>query len=166
MHSTPSTNLALGISPDSFGGPADALGGVGVAVVVLAALALGIAAQTFINSMLKGDQGLGAFLSDGGGYSKSGFKPRSKSSSSGDDAPLGSGDPLPWLKLPKLDFVDVAGQENTNEAAIVSRLEELTDLMKVEVKAGNTEEANRIRNQLESLMEEYGFQYETDLGSQ
>ena len=53
--------------------------------------------------MLKGERGLGAFLSDGSGFKKSGFRPL-------DGADMKT-DPLPWLKLPELDFVDVAGQE-------------------------------------------------------
>ena len=87
--------------------------------------------------MLGGEQGLGAFLSDGSGYNKSGFKPRKKNEEE-------ASDPLPWLKLPEFDYVDVAGQpkkpklqllqniqsddsykskDSSNEAEVVSRLE-------------------------------------------
>ena len=72
------------------------------------ALLLGIAAQSFINQMLEGDQGLGSYLKDGSGYNKSGFRRVDKASMKNDEM----NDPLPWLKLPKLDFVDVAGQSN------------------------------------------------------
>ena len=118
--------------------------------------------------MLKGEQGLGAFLNDGTGYSKSGFKPRSKRAGAQDDAPLGGPDPLPWLKLPQFDYVDVAGQETESrldpeqEKEIMSRLEDLADLLKNEVQNNNIEEASHLRRQLENLMEEYGYQYEPE----
>ena len=149
-----------------------------VALIVLGAIALFALAQGFINSLMEGDRGLGAFLSDGEGYSRSAFKPRSKLRSdkaqqdSSFDAPLGGPDPLPWLKLPRLEFVEVAGQEGNNEnggldpqeeVAIIARLEELADLLTIEVKAGNTEEANRLRNQLQSLMTKYGFEYQSGM---
>ena len=105
--------------------------------VLLAAVLLAVLAQSWINSMLGGEQGLGAFLSDGSGYNKSGFKPRKKNEEE-------ASDPLPWLKLPEFDYVDVAGQpkkpklqllqniqsddsykskDSSNEAEVVSRLE-------------------------------------------
>ena len=74
-------------------------------IVSIVAIVLLVGAQSFINTMLKGDQGLGAFLEDGSGYNKSGFKQQSVKQQ--DDTK----DPLPWLKLPQLDYVDVAGQE-------------------------------------------------------
>jgi hypothetical protein len=74
--------------------------------LIVLAIALGLLSQILINSMLKGDQGLGAFLSDGKGYGKSKFKPYTK----GKDTK--KKDPLPWLKLPKFEYVEVAGQEN------------------------------------------------------
>eukprot|EP00429_Kryptoperidinium_foliaceum_P039094 CAMPEP_0176178424 /NCGR_PEP_ID=MMETSP0120_2-20121206/91422_1 /TAXON_ID=160619 /ORGANISM="Kryptoperidinium foliaceum, Strain CCMP 1326" /LENGTH=59 /DNA_ID=CAMNT_0017516577 /DNA_START=1 /DNA_END=177 /DNA_ORIENTATION=- len=58
--------------------------------------------------MLEGDQGLGAFLKDGSGYNKSGFQNIQGSKGK-------SSDPLPWLKLPQLDFVEVSGQPNRKE---------------------------------------------------
>ena len=78
---------------------------------------------------------------------------------------------MPWLKLPKFDYVEVAGQEQDRtlegqsldpkeEAEIMARLEEMADLMKAELRAGNVEEAGRIRTQLERTMEEYGFAYD------
>ena len=120
--------------------------------------------------MLKGDRGLGAFLSDGSGYSGSAFRPRRSDDRSGTDAPLSGPDPLPWLQLPKLDFVEVAGQESTTsnglspekEAEIVAQLEELQSVLQSEINAGNVEEANRLRQRLEALMNDYGFQYEAD----
>eukprot|EP00557_Chaetoceros_sp_GSL56_P005268 CAMPEP_0176504838 /NCGR_PEP_ID=MMETSP0200_2-20121128/16165_1 /TAXON_ID=947934 /ORGANISM="Chaetoceros sp., Strain GSL56" /LENGTH=180 /DNA_ID=CAMNT_0017904333 /DNA_START=137 /DNA_END=679 /DNA_ORIENTATION=- len=74
--------------------------------IIVLAIVLGFLSQILINSMLKGDQGLSAFLSDGKGYGKSKFRPYTK----GKD--LKKKDPLPWLKLPKFDYVEVAGQEN------------------------------------------------------
>lgn len=140
-------------------------------IIALVAIVIGFFAQTFINSMLKGDRGLGAFLSDGSGYSGSAFRPRRSDGDRSDtDAPLSGPDPLPWLKLPKLDFVEVAGQESTTsnglspekEAEIVAQLEELQSVLQSEINAGNAEEANRLRQRLEALMNDYGFQYETD----
>ena len=139
-------------------------------IIALVAIVIGFFAQTFINSMLKGDRGLGAFLSDGSGYSGSAFRPRRSGDRSDTDAPLSGPDPLPWLKLPKLDFVEVAGQESTTsnglspekEAEIVAQLEELQSVLQSEINAGNVEEANRLRQRLEALMNDYGFQYEAD----
>jgi hypothetical protein len=74
--------------------------------IIILAVVLGLLSQILINSMLKGDQGLGAFLSDGKGYGKSQFRPYTK----GKDPR--KKDPLPWLKLPKFKYVEVAGQEN------------------------------------------------------
>ena len=75
-------------------------------LVTALAIFLGVSAQTFINQMLEGDQGLGAFLKDGSGYNKSGFRQSSSSSSPGATASTTNNnkpeDPLPWLKLPKL----------------------------------------------------------------
>lgn len=64
--------------------------------------------------MLSGDQGLAAFLKDGTGFQKSAFKERKPNPfGKNENAPLGSSkDPLPWLKLPTLDFVEVKGQES------------------------------------------------------
>jgi hypothetical protein len=139
-------------------------------VIALIAIVILFFAQTFINSMLKGDRGLAAFLSDGSGYSNSGFRPRRNGDQSDTDAPL-SGDPLPWLKLPRLDFVEVAGQETGNnsnglspeeEAKILEQLEDLRGVLRSEIDAGNTEEANRLRRRLEDLMKDSGFHYEAD----
>ena len=126
--------------------------------------------------MLGGDQGLGAFLSDGSGYNKSGFKPRKKNEEE-------ASDPLPWLKLPEFDYVDVAGQpkkpklqqlqkiqsddlsdmsrDSRNEAEIVSRLELLFAEMKKEVDNDNLIEAKRIELELEKIMEEEGYNFST-----
>ena len=83
--------------------------------IVLFSILLFALAQSFINSMLEGERGLGAFLSDGRGFKKSGFRTM-------DDAGE-KNDPLPWLKLPELDFVDVAGQEKGNVTAASSQWE-------------------------------------------
>lgn len=145
---------------------------VATPAIALLAIAIGFVAQTFINSMLKGDRGLGAFLSDGSGYSGSAFRPRRGGDRSDTtDKPLSGPDPLPWLKLPQFDFVEVAGQETSNvrnilspeeEANIMIQLEDLQTVLREEVNAGNTAEANRLRRRLEELMDEYGFQYEVD----
>eukprot|EP00980_Cylindrotheca_fusiformis_P002824 scaffold672_cov126-Cylindrotheca_fusiformis.AAC.25 len=119
-------------------------------LVAAIALALGVGAQSFINQMLRGDQGLGAFLKDGSGYNRSAF--RSSMERKGDVS-----DPLPWLKLPKLDFVDVAGQENLDLA--YKKLEEMRTSMNRQLELGNVREASRIKEDLERLMQEAGIEY-------
>jgi hypothetical protein len=77
----------------------------------VAAVILAVAAQSWINFLLRGERGLGAFLSDGTGYNKSGFQVRKKA-----EAALGGRtDPLPWLTLPDLDYVDVAGRPRSTD---------------------------------------------------
>ncbi len=117
--------------------------------------------------MLRGDQGLSAFLSDGSGYGKSKFKARSGNDgySSKDGAPLSGGDPLPWLKLPNFRYVDVAGQEAPLSAAagkerqmVATRLEELAKRGKAELEMGEKEQAEETMKEMKALMEKYGFE--------
>ena len=82
-----------------------------VPIVLIAALIIGFTAQSWINFQLNGERGLGSFLSDGSGFKRSAFRPRSGSGDMSDGTAPVSSDPLPWLKLPRLDFVEVAGQE-------------------------------------------------------
>jgi len=127
-------------------------------LLLVAALVLGFAAQGWINQLLSGKQGLGAFLSDGSGYQRSGFKLVD------DEDRAVSSDPLPWLKLPKLDFVEVAGQEQDNDDGIVTefpaglgeelRIESMRRQMKSKFEAGDLVEAERIRAELEELFRE------------
>lgn len=95
--------------------------------LIVLAIVLGLLSQILINSMLKGDQGLGAFLSDGKGYGNSKFKPCAK----GKDTK--KKDPLPWLKLPKFEYVEVAGQENDS----IDQEEEKARGMEMASGAGN-----------------------------
>ena len=122
-------------------------------VIAAVAIVLGVSAQSFINQMLKGDQGLGAFLSDGSGFQKSGFKSVRNVEE--------RNDPLPWLRLPELDFVDVAGQESSSssEAQVYERLEILRDKMNSELRAGRIEEATRIKADLERIMDANGIEF-------
>jgi hypothetical protein len=116
-------------------------------VVVILALVLLVSAQSFINNMLKGDQGLGAFLKDGSGYNRSGYRPSNSKSNNVDNA---NNDPLPWLKLPRLDFVEVAGQkeqQQAEEAAVAQRLEQ--------------EEQERVYRDLDRLKRELNIELET-----
>ena len=82
-----------------------------VPLILLAALGIGFTAQSWINFQLGGDRGLGSFLSDGSGFNRSAFRPRSGTGDISDGTAPVSTDPMPWLKLPRLDFVEVAGQE-------------------------------------------------------
>lgn len=157
---------------------------LGAPIVVLLAVVLAFSAQSWINSLLRGDQGLGAFLSDGTGFSKSGFKQRSAMNSRDDDTtkPLGGPDPLPWLKLPELDYVDVAGQpkspkemqqmtatetapslpiDRDNSGVIISKLESLREEMKTEIERNNMEKAKKIELELTKLMEKEGYNFST-----
>lgn len=126
-----------------------------VPLLVIVALGLGFAAQGWINQQLEGDQGLGAYLSDGPGYNKSGFRPLID----GDRA--ASSDPLPWLSLPKLDFVEVAGQDS-DENKLEAELESLRLEMNGQLQRGNVAEANAIRTKLETLMNENGIEFQSD----
>ena len=154
-----------------------------LAVVVLA-LVLLVSAQSFINTMLDGDQGLGAFLRDGSGYNRSGYRPNT----SGDND-SSNNDPLPWLKLPKLDFVEVAGQEEQGpspeqqllaeqeeQERVYEELDRLRQELNQELQSvrrrrlegmdnGGKDEmakAKLLQAKLEGLMKAYGIEYETD----
>ncbi|KAL7543806.1 hypothetical protein ACHAXR_013148 [Thalassiosira sp. AJA248-18] len=153
---------------------------LGAPLVVLIAAILAFSAQSWINSLLGGDQGLGAFLSDGGGFNRSGFKPRRRPISDeravpGDTTkPLGGADPLPWLKLPEFDYVDVAGQPKKpkrmqqplkppsmtrDESEVMAKLLSLREQMKMEIERCNFEDAKRIESELEKIMKEEGYDY-------
>lgn len=126
--------------------------------IVLSAAVIGVLIQTFINTMLRGDEGLSAYLSDGNGFNKSKFKPPGKKRK--------ESDPLPWLKLPKLDFVEVAGQtgnEEEMELLIVKRLESLSAKMSEEINADERDKAVSTMNELNELMNEHGFEYKADV---
>jgi hypothetical protein len=140
-------------------------------MTAVVALVLLVAAQSFINQMLDGDQGLGAFLKDGSGYNKSGFQSLKQKKTET------SKDPLPWLKLPQLDFVEVAGQEkstlpkmkqviiveeeNSVSDSVYQELERLRLALNRELQEENISEAKRIRDQLEKLMKDNGIEYKT-----
>jgi len=126
-------------------------------LLVIAAAALFAAAQSWIFRLSAGERGLGAFMRDGGGYRGSGFM-----STKGDqDRAVSGRDPLPWLKLPKLDFVEVAGQEDDTPDEVVDRerLERLRQKLKSTAQEGRLEDADQIRIELERLMEETGFDF-------
>jgi hypothetical protein len=129
-----------------------------VPVLLIVAGSLFVAAQGWINSMLSGDRGLGAFLSDGSGFSKSGFRPVS----SGDGKESESeADPLPWLQLPRLDFVEVAGQDSSiSEEAVLERLEELRVEMNDLLEQKKFREASAVRLTLEKLMRVNGVEFQ------
>ena len=125
-----------------------------VPLALIVAVSLGVAAQGLINQMMEGDQGLGAYLRDGSGYQKSGFKQKEQEAST---------DPLPWLKLPQLDFVEVAGQQNKQDDMIIGELErrlktEMRDLLD----QGRLEEANQRKLELEQLMLDNDIDYNID----
>jgi hypothetical protein len=132
-------------------------------LLLLVSLVLGVAANGWIQRLLNGEQGLSSFLSDGSGFNKSKFKPLR---SDGDRAV--QSDPLPWLRLPQLDFVEVAGQESRtpdlrgNNDAVVAQLEMLRVRMNEQLTAGNVAEANALRQQMETVMGESNVQFLVD----
>ena len=137
---------------------ADIIPSVNPAVLAFAALALGILANGWIQSMLSGDRGLGNFLSDGSGFGKSKFQPFLPNT---EDRAVGSGDPLPWLRLPQLDFVEVAGQGGTSsiEDPVVDRLEQLREDLNERLEQGDRAGAGAIRDELERTMKENGISF-------
>lgn len=139
-------------------------GSINVVVITIFALALAVTAQGLINQMVQGDQGLGAFLRDGSGFQKSAFQPMRQKKEL-------TSDPLPWLKLPQLDFVEVAGQEPTTattlppeqqDSLMLGRLQQLQQQMNMKLQEGKELEARIIRNELERLMKENGIEYTTE----
>jgi hypothetical protein len=131
-------------------------------LLLLVSLVLGVAANGWIQRLLNGEQGLSSFLSDGSGFNKSKFKPLR---SDGDRAV--QSDPLPWLRLPRLDFVEVAGQESRTpdlrgNDAVVAQLEMLRARMNEQLAAGNVEEASALRQQMETVMRESNVQFLVD----
>lgn len=126
-------------------------------VIAGVALLLGGAAQSFINQMLQGDQGLGAFLKDGSGYSKSGFRQVRQADEETQN------DPLPWLKLPQLDFVEVAGQTIKQEDLVYQKMEEMRLQMNQKLQDGKVEEASAMKEELERIMNEAGIEYRIDI---
>lgn len=120
------------------------------------ALILGVVSQGWINRQLQGDRGLGAFLQDGRGYANSSFRPVKA-----DDERALSSDPLPWLKLPRLDFVEVAGQK-TRQQELMEQLEELRVEMHNMYEQGRREEAGAAKLRLEKIMRENGLEYLVD----
>ena len=146
---------------------------LGIPLIVFVAAILAFSAQSWINSLIGGEQGLGAYLSDGSGFNKSACKQR-KRSSKGDEGE----DPLPWLKLPEFDFVDVAGQRKNSamikqpmtrgqvmsaverdQSEVLFQLDLLRAQLKMEVEMGNLEAAKDVEIRLERLMKEEGYDF-------
>lgn len=160
-----------------------------VPIIIIFAITIGVVANVWIQTLLSGERGIGSYLSDGGGYNKSSFRPidnKKKNSNISNNNNMNDmvavqNDPLPWLKLPKFDFVEVAGQieeeqeavnvvgqdgsnnnENKNsvdEEILVLQLERLRLEMKYQIQEGNMKDAIQIRNQLEKMMKENNIEY-------
>lgn len=128
-------------------------------LLAVVALTLGILANVWIQTMLSGDQGLGSFLSDGSGFNKSKFRPMSTDDYGQKQPP--SNDPLPWLRLPNLDFVDVAGAPKTDPATdpVLDRLQRLRLEMQDRLAAGDRAGAESIRATMEQVMKENGVSF-------
>jgi hypothetical protein len=80
-----------------------------------------------------------------------------------------SSDPLPWLRLPKLDYVEVAGQKDqaredfergrmknlsttADPSLVVQQLEDLRGRMNQKIAQGDMDAAESLRQQLEAKM--------------
>lgn len=148
----------------------------GPVVLVPLALFLGIAANGWIQKLLSGKQGLGGYLSDGSGFNKSSFQPLGA-----DDRDRAvSSDPLPWLRLPKLDFVQVAGQteqdhedfetgrlfggsnNDRNDGVIFRELETIRSQLQQKVQENDLESATILKGKLERIMSENGIEYKEE----
>ena len=82
------------------------------------------------------------------------------------DRALSQGDPLPWLQLPQLDFVSVAGQEEEDiNNKITGQLEALRIQINQALDAKNIEEAKRLREELEYRMQQSGMEFRNDVGA-
>lgn len=124
---------------------------------VLVGIILGIASQYLINTMLRGDRGISAFLSDGNNFNNSRFKTIQSSVDTRKE------DPLPWLKLPKLDFVEVAGQENdASFDTVKQQLDSLKLKLDSELASGQNVKASKTMKELDLLMKKHGFEFEAE----
>jgi hypothetical protein len=128
-------------------------------IIVIVAVFLIVAANGWISQLMgneKTKSGLADFLKDGKGYNKSGF-------SLSDTERAVSSDPLPWLRLPRLDFVEVAGQERAlTEEQILAKLESMRARMSKELADGNISEAERLGKELESVLNEGGIEFKVE----
>lgn len=155
---TSSSLTALDLHNDSIG---EASSLPSVPLVVATALVLFVAAQGWINSLASGDDGLGAFLQDGKKYKGSNFQLRENSNRAA------AKDPLPWLKLPQLDFVEVAGQQERSESlpsaaerqVLLDQLENLRFEMKSNLQSGEIKKAEQTLAKLENLMAENDIEF-------
>ena len=132
-------------------------------VVVVLAIALAVFANGWIQQLLPGDQGLSSYLKDGSGCNRSNFRPLQKD----DQQRAVASDPLPWLALPKLDFVEVAGQPqqsdyDDDDIVLLEQLEQMQSKMKETIENGELSKAKGIQEELEWLMVENGVTFTKD----
>jgi hypothetical protein len=117
-------------------------------VIVILGVSIGIAAQLWISKMTQGDRGLGAFLKDGNKFAGSNFSTMKSSNDS-----VSGNDPLPWLRLPNLDFVEVAGQSSVN-----SKVEDLMRRMEKASREGKEELALELKEEIEASLAANGLE--------
>jgi hypothetical protein len=182
------TTHSLVLLSSSISSPLDDLSSPTVPLIVFIAITIGVLANGWISRLISGDQGLGSYLSDGSGFKKSNFKPlqatnpeNGKSNNNIDRAV--QDDPLPWLRLPNLDYVEVAGpetkplsrytktlspskmvgkgttQENGDGMVALEELELLRLRMQEQLLRGNINDAERLRNELERSMKKNNIQF-------
>ena len=74
-------------------------------------------------------------------------------------------DPIPWLRLPKLDLVEVAGQveleidQEKEDADIFVRLDELRERLNSQPSDGDAFGSLATEKQMRNVMEECRFEY-------
>lgn len=110
-------------------------------------------AGSLIVGAYEGEKGLGAFLRDGEGYQKSGYKDDKL-----EPRRMKAPDFLDKLSLPNFDFVQVySAEENAVEQA-----ENLRRELSETLATGDTDKAALIERRLEKVMRDNGLRYEGD----
>lgn len=132
----------------------DALSDLGTSLIVAASgLGVLLGAGSLIAGAYEGEKGLGAFLRDGEGYQKSGYKD-DKLEARRMKAP----DFLDKVSLPAFDFVQVySGEENAVEQA-----ENLRKELSKTLDLGDVDKARQIERKLNKVMRDNGLRYDDD----
>jgi hypothetical protein len=110
--------------------------------------------------LFSGKSGIGAFLQDGKNYANSAYEPSNEKRTV----------VLPWLKLPKFEYVEVFGDEDDIDdgfsrivdAEFVTRLDDLRSQLKRSISNRDVEKARRLRVRLEELLEGSGYEFKED----
>ena len=135
---------------------------INTAVVVAAGASVLIGGQAVISAAYEGDQGLKQFLADGSQFAGSSYRPRRK------DDPQPTGGFLSGLKLPKLQFVEVYGDDATGEEDPsdddIARAEALQAELRRALDSGDVDAARTVQYKLEAHLERAGIAFDPDRG--